>query len=171
MQGGFTFRYYLDRQNHVRFPFENGTSYSLPLSQCLKPPDIVIWALLTSHDKPFSTMAANILSPCHVREISQGTHTFFPTYTCPVYCWRSVQLSDFGLLRNLIHASQPVRTTFTGQCFASGFLQTPSHDDALAFGCILPTAGRIRDSHPLERAPAGHTQKAAGCISSSSFYI
>ncbi|MDY5112166.1 MAG: hypothetical protein SPE66_00410, partial [Bilifractor sp.] len=45
------------------------------------------------------------------------------------------------------------------QCFAYGFLQTSSHDDALAFSCILPTAGRIRDSHPLERAPAGRTVK------------
>lgn len=96
---------------------------------------------------------------CRVREISPGTHTFFHTYTCPVYCWRSVQLLDFGLCGNLIHASQPIRTTFTGQCFAYGFLQTPPHGDALAFGCILPTAGRIRDFHPLERAPAGRTTK------------
>ena len=96
---------------------------------------------------------------CHVHETSPGTHTLFPTYTCPVYCWRSVQLLDFGLSCNLIHASQPVRTTFTGQWFASGFLQTPPHDDALAIGCTLPTAGRVRDFHPLERAPAGHTRK------------
>ena len=96
---------------------------------------------------------------CHVHETSPGTHTFFPTYTCPVYCWRSVQLLDFGLFSNLIHASQPIRTTFTGQCFASGFLQTPPHDDALALGCTLPTAGRVRDFHPLERAPAGRTKK------------
>ena len=96
--------------------------------------------------------------PCHVSETSPGTHTFFPTYTCPVYCWRSVQLLDFGLLSNLIHASQPIRTTFTGQWFASGFLQTPSHNDALAFGCIPPTAGRIRDLHPLDRALARHTK-------------
>ena len=96
---------------------------------------------------------------CHVHETSPGTHTLFPTYTCPVYCWRSVQLLDFGLSCNLIHASQPVRTTFTGQWFASGFLQTPPHDDALAIGCTLPTAGRVRDFHPLERAPAGHTSK------------
>lgn len=95
----------------------------------------------------------------HVRETSPGTHTFFPTYTCPVYCWRSVQLLDFSLLGNLIHASQPIRTTFTGQWFASGFLQTPPHDDALAIGCTLPTAGRVRDFHPLERAPAGRTQQ------------
>lgn len=95
----------------------------------------------------------------HVRETSPGTHTFFPTYTCPVYCWRSVQLLDFSLLGSLIHASQPIRTTFTGQWFASGFLQTPPHDDALAIGCTLPTAGRVRDFHPLERAPAGRTHK------------
>ena len=95
----------------------------------------------------------------HVRETSPGTHTFFPTYTCPVYCWRSVQLLDFSLLGSLIHASQPIRTTFTGQWFASGFLQTPPHDDALAIGCTLPTAGRVRDFHPLERAPAGRTKK------------
>ena len=95
--------------------------------------------------------------PCHVHETSPGTHTLFPTYTCPVYCWRSVQLLYFDLCGNLIHASQPIRSTFTGQCFASGFLQTPPHDDALAIGCTLPTAGRVRDFHPLERVPAGHT--------------
>ena len=115
-----------------------------------------------------ATMAVNVLSPRHVREISPGTHTFFPTYTCPVYCWRSVQLLDFSLLGNLIHALQPIRTTFTGQCFASGFLQTPSHNDALAFGCILPTAGRIRDFHPLERAPAGRTYMRQGAINDTS---
>ena len=98
----------------------------------------------------------------HVRDTSPGTHTIFPTYTCPVYCWRSVQLLDFSLLGNLIHASQPIRTTFTGQWFASGFLQTPPHDDALAIGCTLPTAGRVRDFHPLERAPAGRTYKSPG---------
>ena len=99
--------------------------------------------------------------PCHVHETSPGTHTLFPTYTCPVYCWRSVQLLDFDLCGNLIHASQPIRSTFTGQWFASGFLQTPPHDDALAIGCTLPTAGRVRDFHPLERVPAGHTTKGA----------
>ena len=106
-------------------------------------------------------MTVNVLSLCHVRETSPGTHTFFPTYTCPVYCWRSVQLLDFGLYSSLIHASQPIRTTFTGQWFASGFLQTPPHGDALAIGCTLPTAGRVRDFHPLERAPAGRTIKSA----------
>ena len=31
--------------------------------------------------------------------------------------------------------------------------------DTLGFGCILPTAGRIGDFHPLERVPTGHTKK------------
>ena len=66
---------------------------------------------------------------------------------------------NMSLSGNLIHASQSIRTTFTGQWFASGFLQTPPHDDALAIGCTLPTAGRVRDFHPLERAPAGRTHK------------
>ena len=96
---------------------------------------------------------------CRVREISPGTRTFFRAYTCPVYCWRSVQLLDFSLLCGLIHASQPIRDFYSsGQCFASGFLQTPPHDDALASDCILPTAGRIRDFHPLERE-----KKQDGC--------
>ena len=34
----------------------------------------------------------------------------------------------------------------------------PVTGDTLAFGYILPTAGRIRDFHPLERAPAGRTK-------------
>ncbi|MDO5336264.1 MAG: hypothetical protein Q4E89_02210 [Eubacteriales bacterium] len=70
-----------------------------------------------------------------------------------------MQLLDFRLFGNFIRASQPIRTTFTDQWFASGFLQTPLHNDALALGCTLPTAGRVRDFHPLERAPAGRTEK------------
>lgn len=31
--------------------------------------------------------------------------------------------------------------------------------DTLGFSCILPTAGRIGDFHPLERVPTGHTKK------------
>ena len=62
---------------------------------------------------------------CRVRETSPGTHTFFHTYACPVYCWRSVQFLDFGLFGSLIHASQPVRDSCSsGQRFASSFLQT-----------------------------------------------
>ena len=34
-----------------------------------------------------------------------------------------------------------------------------SRQTPLVFGYILPATGRIRDFHPLERAPAGRTQK------------
>ena len=33
--------------------------------------------------------------------------------------------------------------------------------DTLAFGCILPTTGRIRDFHPLETCAAGRTAETA----------
>jgi len=36
--------------------------------------------------------------------------------------------------------------------------------DTLAIGCILPTTGRIKDFHPLERAPAGRTIKNRSLI-------
>ncbi|MCI5650284.1 MAG: hypothetical protein MR332_12840, partial [Fusicatenibacter sp.] len=34
--------------------------------------------------------------------------------------------------------------------------------DTLAFGYILPTAGRTRDFHPLETCAAGRTKKSDG---------
>ncbi|MBE7004854.1 MAG: hypothetical protein E7425_11385 [Ruminococcaceae bacterium] len=38
----------------------------------------------------------------------------------------------------------------------------PVAGDTLALGYILPAAGRIRDFHPVERAPAGRTIKGVG---------
>ena len=40
--------------------------------------------------------------------------------------------------------------------------------DTLAFGCILPTTGRIRDFHPLETCAAGRTVKSAGLTAGTS---
>ena len=95
----------------------------------------------------------------YVREISPGTHTFFPAYTCLIYCWHSVQLSDFGLFGDLVHASQPdeipVRQVSGLPTASSGPLLT---ETPLLFSYILPTAGRIRDFHPLERALTGRTR-------------
>jgi len=34
--------------------------------------------------------------------------------------------------------------------------------DTLAFGCTLPTTGRVRDFHPLETCAAGRTKKLTG---------
>ena len=41
--------------------------------------------------------------------------------------------------------------------------------DTLGFGCILPTAGRIGDFHPLERVPTGHTKKEAPASAQPAF--
>ena len=57
----------------------------------------------------------------------------------------------------------------SGQRFARGLIDSPHPAsfrfhlamDTLAFGYILPATGRIRDFHPLERAPAGRTIKNA----------
>ena len=65
--------------------------------------------------------AGSAIPPCLLLMITVETETitlcprifmikrFFHTYTCPVYCWRSVQLLGFSLLCNLIHASQPIQ--------------------------------------------------------------
>jgi hypothetical protein len=44
--------------------------------------------------------------------------------------------------------------------------------DTLAFGCILPTTGRIRDFHPLETCAAGRTsiQNPAELVFSVGFW-
>ena len=55
----------------------------------------------------------------------------------------------------------------SGRRFARGLVCSPHPAsfrfhltvDTLAFGCILPATGRIRDFHPLERALAGRTIK------------
>ena len=78
----------------------------------------------------------------YVHETSPGTHTFFPAYTCLIYCWRSVQLLDFGLLSDLIRASQPNEISIRQASdlltasFRPHLTMTP-----LLFGYILPTAG------------------------------
>ena len=90
-------------------------------------------------------------------------------FTAGVPCsyWTSTCAAALSTLHSLLRDF-----CSSGQCFASGFLQTPPHGDALASGCILPTAGRIGDFHPLERAPAGRTTKIPGrsCSQGSCYY-
>ena len=40
----------------------------------------------------------------------------------------------------------------------------------LAFGCILPATGRLRDFHPLETCAARRTTKKMGCKNGYRFY-
>ena len=74
----------------------------------------------------------------------------------------SVQLLGFDLFGSLT----PAYSLYTISVRQTRVLPPPSFGfhlamDTLGFGCILPTAGRIRDFHPLERALAGRTKKAA----------
>ena len=48
----------------------------------------------------------------------------------------------------------------------SGFLRTPPHDDTLAIGCTLSTAGRVRDFHLLERTNC----EEAACPKADGFF-
>ena len=71
----------------------------------------------------------------------------------------SVQLSGFDLFSSLT----PAYSLYTISVRQTRVLPPPSFGfhlamDTLGFGCILPTAGRIRDFHPLERALAGRTK-------------
>ena len=72
----------------------------------------------------------------------------------------SVQLLGFGLYGNLtlIHSLYMISVR-QARVLPSASFRLLVTEDALAFGYILPTAGRIRDLHPLERAPAGRTMR------------
>ena len=72
-----------------------------------------------------------------------------------------MQLLDFVLSSGLIPHARPEMVSVR---WGRGLL-TPSFRPCLTatplvFGCILPTAGWIRDLHPLERVPAGRTRKS-----------
>ena len=43
--------------------------------------------------------------------------------------------------------------------------------DTLAFGCILPATGQIRDFHPLERALAGRTKQRRHIVSMRRLFL
>ena len=84
----------------------------------------------------------------------------------------SVQLLGFDLFGSLT----PAYSLYTISVRQTRVLPPPSFGfhlamDTLGFGCILPTAGRIRDFHPLERALAGRTKRAAALISQSRRFL
>ena len=73
----------------------------------------------------------------------------------------SVQLLGFDLFGSLT----PAYSLYTISVRQTRVLPPPSFGfhlamDTLGFGCILPTAGRIRDFHPLERALTGRTDNS-----------
>lgn len=98
----------------------------------------------------------------HIRKTSPGTHTFFPSMSPPSLLCR-IPYSYWALT---CVAALP--SVFSLKWFlyvgAEVCLHLPSAllnltARTLVFSYILPTAGRIRDFHPLERTPAGRTTK------------
>ncbi|SET48216.1 hypothetical protein SAMN04487771_102036, partial [[Clostridium] aminophilum] len=104
--------------------------------------------------------AASVRSP----RVPTRSFTLIPvpsTVGVPCSFWTLACLAASSTLHSLFGI--PVRQA--SALPRASFRPTP-HGGALASGCILPTAGRIRDFHPLERAPAGRTKKP-GRISSA----
>ena len=105
-------------------------------------------------------------------EISPGTHTFFHPYTRHVYRKRFRAVIGLWLLwqsyPRLRPDMIPVRRVRV--------LPPPSFrfrlaTDTLGLGYDLPTAGRSRDFHPLERALAGRTTEKGTCSGKCPFYV
>ena len=92
------------------------------------------------------------------------THSF-PLMSAVSTANGSVQLLGFDLFGSLT----PAYSLYTISVRQTRVLPPPSFGfhlamDTLGFGCILPTAGRIRDFHPLERALAGRTKNRAKSV-------
>ena len=112
-----------------------------------------------------------IVNALRVCQTSPGTHTFFPSLPATFTSDDSVQLLGFGFLRSLtLICGLVCDFCSSGRRFAhwstSQLRNTASFRfhltmDTLAFGYDLPTAGRLRDVHPIERALTGRTQRAA----------
>ena len=95
-------------------------------------------------------------------QISPGTTRFFPSMCLlhlPCMIRAAIGLQPYP------HAEPPMQFLFVRPEVCplelpapqSGFLQIPAHTDTLAFGCILPAAGRIPVFHRLETYAAGCT--------------
>ena len=91
-------------------------------------------------------------------ETSPGTHTFFHSYTRHVYRKRFRAAFGLWLVRQSYPRLRPdmipVRRARALPPPPFGFRLTT---DTLGLGYDLPTAGRSRDFHPVERALAGRT--------------
>ena len=120
----------------------------------------VLWPLLTSH----SSLLLRIFFPIRllnapVRPPRVLTHSF-PLYlpylpqTIPCSYWALALLgvlpSSAALYMISVRQARVLPPSFFRFCLAT---------DTLDLGCILPTAGRIWDFHPLERALTGRTNR------------
>ena len=118
-----------------------------------------------------STMVRKKKLPMSMRPPQVLAHSF-PLIPAISTTYDSVQLLGFGLDGNLtlIHSLYMISVRQARVLPPASFRLLVA-EDALAFGYILPTAGRIRDLHPLERTPAGRTiPKAPDTMRARCFY-
>ena len=120
----------------------------------------VLWPLLTSHSSLLLRIFFRIcLLHAPVRPPRVLTHSF-PLYlpylpqTIPYSYWTltfaGVLSSSGALYMVSVRQARVLPPSFFRFCLTA---------DTLDLGYILPTAGRIRDFHPLERALTGRTAK------------
>ena len=89
---------------------------------------------------------------------SPGTHTFIPSLPAIFTADDSVQLLDFGFAGSLVLTGALYMVSVRqARVLPPSFFRFRLTTDTLDLGYILPTVGRIRDFHPLERALTGRT--------------
>ena len=125
----------------------------------------VLWPLLTSHSSLLLRIFFRIrLLNASVRPPRVLTHSFplyLPYLPQPIPCsyWTLTYagvLSSAGALYMIsVRQARVLPPSFFRLCLTT---------DTLDLGYILPTAGRIRDFHPLERALTGRTSKATVAV-------
>jgi len=135
-------------------PFASRLLWPLLTSACSAPPRFLVRCLLLSE---------------HSTQISPGTTRFFPSIYLPhlshmipcsywaLACWAVLPSCVTSYVVSVRQArGLPVVSLFPHPASFRSRLAA----DTLAFGCILPTTGWIRDLHPLETCAARRTQKA-----------
>ena len=133
----------------------------LRTNDCSALPDFfpVLWPLLTSHSSLLLRIFFRIrLLDASVRPPRVLTHSFplYPPYlpqTIPCSYWAltyvGVSPSSKALYMISVRQARVLPPSFFRFCLTT---------DTLDLGYILPTAGWIRDFHPLERALTGRTK-------------
>ena len=139
-------------------PFASRLLWPLLTSACSAPPRFLVRCLLLSERS---------------MQISPGTTRFFPSICLPLLSrmipcsyWASACMAVLPscVTSYVISIRQarglPVVSLFPHPASFRSHLTV----DTLAFGCILPATGRIRDFHPLETCAARRTIKTGAAV-------
>ncbi len=147
----------------------------------MSPDAQLLWPLLTSAcSAPPRILVRRLLLSERSMQISPGTTRFFPSIHLP-HLSRMIPCSYWALacvavLPSCVTSYVVSVRQARGLPVVSLFPHPASFRfhlamDTLAFGCILPTTGRIRDFHPLETCTARRTNKKWRIFQSSVFFV